>query len=426
VRGAALQRLFDLEQVPEELAAGVTEMRQCEELPYLRRMANGLALKLGQLVVDEPELVEFLTSEDWQVRQVAAEVLGRFECVGPETLGALVQAMTDSVSEVRQAVREALSSLVKREAGVVIQLRQALTEDDKEVRTNALLALAALRHEEVDEAAVVELLQHQYLGVCRAAAEVLGQFERVGSETVGALVQALADSDSELQQAVREALGSLARRDTRVVTKLRQALAEDDEEVRINALLVLAALQQGEVDETALVELLQHRDWRVRQAAAEVLGRFERVGPETVGALVQALVDSDFDVRKAAQQTLIEFARRDEFLTPVLLAGLSSINTKVRIRVAEVAGQLGDQCPNEIREVLRTMLGERRSDLKRAAAKALLELDLVDDEVTNVFVTELYEDDVSVHEEAYQSLLRIAGPECGLMVKQKVQESVRA
>jgi HEAT repeat protein len=183
--------------------------------------------------------------------------------------------------------------------------------------------------------------------------------------------------------------------------------------------LVLAALQQGEADEAALVKLLKHRDWRVRQAAAEVLGRLERVGPETVGALIQALIDSDFDVRKAAQQTLTEFARRDELLTPALLVGLNSINTKVRIRMAEVAGQLGDQCPKEIREVLRTMLGERRSDLKRAAAKALLELDLVGDEVTNVFVTELCEDDVSVHEEAYQSLLRIAGPECGLMVQQR-------
>jgi len=425
-RGASLKRLLDLEQVPEELATGVTKMRECEELPYLRQMADGLALKLGQLVADEPELVELLGSEDWQVRQAAVEVLGRLERVGPETLVALVQAMTDNNSTVRKAVREALGSLAKRDAGVMTQLRQALTEDDEEVRISALLALAALQQGEVDEAQLVESLQYQYLGVCRAAAEVLGQFERVGSETVGALVQALAASDSELQQAVREALGSLVKRGAGVVTQLRQALAEDDEEVRTNALLVLAALQQGEADEAALVKLLEHRDWRVRQAAAEVLERLERVGPETVGALMQALIDSDFDVRKAAQQTLTEFVRRDEFLMPVLLAGLSSINTKVRIRVAEVAGQLGEQCPNEIREVLSTMLGERRSDLKRAAAKALLELDLVDDEVTNVFITDFYRDDSEIHEQAYQSLLRIAGPECGLIVKQKVQESGRA
>ena len=428
VREAALQRLFALEQVPEELAAGVTEIRQREEVPYLRQMMNGLALKLGQLVADEPELVEFLMSEQWQVRQAAAQALGRLEEVEAETVSTLVRNLTYWNSDVQQATREALVSLAKQDAEAVSLLREALSEGDEETRVGALLALAALEQPEAtDEPQLVELLEHQNWRVRQAAAEALGRSERVGSETLVALVQALADSYSGVQQATREALVSLAKQDAEAVSLLREALSEGDEGTRVGALLALAALEQLEATyEPQLVELLEHQNWPVRQVAAEALGRSERVGSETLVALVQALADGNSNVQQAAQQTLIEFAERDELLTPALLVGLGSISTKVRIGVAELAGQLGDRCPEEIREVLRAMLGERRSDLRQAAANALLALDLVDDEVTNAFITDLYKDDAEVHEQAYESLLRIAGPECSLIVKKKGQKSLRA
>jgi HEAT repeat protein len=414
VREAALKRLLDLEQVPEELAAGVTKMRQCEELPYLRQMANGLALKLGQLVVDEPELVDLLASEEWQVRQVAAEVLGRLERVGPETLGALVQAMTDSDSDVQKAAREALGSLAKRDAGVVPQLRQALTEDD-ELRTNALLVLAALQQGEADEAALVELLEHRDWSVRQAAAEVLGQFERVGPETPGALMQALVDSNPEVRQAAREALGSLAKQNAGVVPQLRQALTEDDEEVRANALLVLVALEQGEADEVALVELLQHRDWRIRQAAVEVLGRLERVELRPFVALVLTLADSEPPVRKAAREALGGLAERDAGVVTQLRHALTEGDEEVRVNTLLVlALEQGEVDEATLVELLQ----HRDWRVREVAAEVLGRLERMGPETVGALVQALLADDYyEVWLAAQEALGNLAERDAGVVTQ---------
>jgi HEAT repeat protein len=129
---------------------------------------------------------------------------------------------------------------------------------------------------------------------------------------VPALARELKDTDLDARQAAIYTLKLYGTRAQAAVPALVEATQEGDTEPRIAAIqaltVVLGPLAQGEgavsaVD--ALMKSLKSSDVRLRQAAAEGLGRIGPVAIRAVPALQAAINDPSNDVRRVASEALL-------------------------------------------------------------------------------------------------------------------------
>jgi HEAT repeat protein len=189
-------------------------------------------------------------SQDANLRQTAAEALGR---IGPEAKGAittLVTILTDSDPNIRQAATEALGK---------IDPDWAASQAAKNERTRITALIETFRS----------------TGMPRATAEALGKLSPDGKkEAVPILVAGLKDNDWRFRQGVVQGLG----------------------EIGLSVQEVLPAL----------IVALKDSDSDVRRVAAQALGG-PNIAPgakEAIPALKVALEDSDSGVKKAATEAL--------------------------------------------------------------------------------------------------------------------------
>ena len=84
---------------------------------------------------------------------------------------------------------------------------------------------------------------------------------------------------------------------------------------------------------------LKSKNWQVRQAAAEALGRIG--SKEAVPHLIEALKDEDWNVRFKAAEALGEIGSKEA--APHLIEALKDENLNVRKAAAEALGEIGSK-----------------------------------------------------------------------------------
>ena len=236
---------------------------------------------------------------------------------------------------------------------------------------------------QVDRSDLVEQLQSFDWNLRARAAETLG---RIGDgRSVGPLVAALEDDDSDVRQKAAESLDTLgwqpknedeerlyfvAKKDWdkcvelngETVATLIGVLRDKNPQVRKKAAEALGQIENPAIK--PLVATLRDDKSEVRDRAAEALIEIGGVG--VIQPLIVALKDKHFYTRETAAESLGKIG--DRCAVKPLVVALSDAHWRVREKAAEALGRIGDSYAVE---PLIAALKDDDSDVRRKAAGAL-------------------------------------------------------
>ena len=158
-----------------------------------------------------PALIQALQDQYSDVRNNATGALGR---IGKDAVPALIQALQDQNLEVRFRAAYALRQIGTSEAikAAVSALMQLFRHQNKYVRVDAAGSLGQIGTPEAIKAAVpalIHLLQDQDVNVRRDAAGALGQIGEGAIDAVPALIHLLQDQDVNVRREAAGALGQI-------------------------------------------------------------------------------------------------------------------------------------------------------------------------------------------------------------------------
>ncbi len=214
--------------------------------------------------------------------------------------------------------------------------------DEREMR-RASLALA-----EIGKPAVGALIQAMDDFDDNVRWQAIVALQRIGAaeSAIPKLVESLADVDPDVRGAAAVALAKLHADDPSVVPALRQRLVDKHARVRADANWALWHLTAYEMAIPALVELLGHKDWMVRDAAVCHLAQ---IGGDAVPLLIAIVKRRKATGRAAAVRTLGLIGPRRNGTIAAVVAALDDSDAAVVQSAIKATGRLG---PNVVRELL--------------------------------------------------------------------------
>ncbi len=328
----------------------------------IRRIAAFAVQKIG----DIPALVQALDSEQYDIRCVAAEVLGQSD--SEQVLVELAQKLDDEKAYVRRLIVD----ILKRMGGeqVIPLLIQALADADKAVRQTAIEALGQIGIGENlysklrITSHLVKALNEPEPAVQWAAACALGHIR--DSDTVPALIHALRKNQTYVSRAISDALQQTVTHCS--VPHLVKFLKDDNAAIRQTVVMALGRIgDSGPGTILPLIELLHDCDQAVRRESVEVLGKFGN--SQAVSPLLHALHDQEWCVRWAAAEALGKLG--NSRATTPLLTLLNDSNHHVCRAAITALGKIGE---TSIVPFLIHELKSGNSAIRRAAREALTQI----------------------------------------------------
>ncbi len=282
-----------------------------------------------------PSLIEALSSSDSLLRRQATWGLRHLQA--QEAKEPLRKALTHETDPLtRHTMQETLqefeypSTYEEKINQLIAQIRNVQTPDEREAAVTAL--------GDMDSRVLAPLLTllHDEQGTVRSSAmrAIVGLsehrdadwFVRLHREHVQeALIQALADQESDVRAAVAQALGQWG--DKRAVEPLLAVIRDTDVDVRRAAVAALSYPKDERALEPLLTVFLTDDDMQVRSHAAEGLGRHLE-DSRAVNTLIQALQDGQSHVRQQAAELLCWL--KDERATEALIHALQDSDPEVR------------------------------------------------------------------------------------------------
>jgi HEAT repeat protein len=247
------------------------------------------------------------------VRQTAAESLGRLGKDGRSATDALTAALKDKADPVRAAAAESLGRIGPDAKSAAPMLVETLRDRkaDRSVRLFAAFALGRIdpTPPNLAVAALGEALQDADTpaDVRKASADSLGLLGKAAEDAVPALAEALKDMKNvELRRAAAIALGQVGPPAMKALTELRSATRDEDKFVRSHAVHAVAGLGKDAADAIPELVRLVKDDTvtEVRVAAAEALGLLGVKSPDAMDALTTASRSSQTVLREAAMEAL--------------------------------------------------------------------------------------------------------------------------
>ncbi|NER33903.1 MAG: NACHT domain-containing protein [Oscillatoria sp. SIO1A7] len=302
-------------------------------------------------------LCQALTDEDWEIRSLAVEALGKIS--SDAAVSPLATALDYEAAYVRRSAADALGKIGSPKAASV--LVAALEHEDPYVRRSAADALGEMAYPKAVEP-LAAVLEHEDYYVRRSAADALG---KIGSpKAISALGTALNHAASYVRRSAADALKEVSSQE--VLSPLLAAVKNEDAYVRRKAVDALGELMT-EAAVLPLAAALNYEDAYIRRSATNALGK---IGSETaVSALVAGLEHEDLYVRSSAANALGQIG--DEAAILPLMAALKDDNSDVRSRAANALGKIGDRSAVD---PLIAVLSDRNADVRWIAANALGEI----------------------------------------------------
>jgi HEAT repeat protein len=248
-----------------------------------------------------------------EVRQTAAEGLGRLGADAWSAVEPLTNALKDKADPVRASAAEALGRVGPKANEAAPLLVSALQDKkaDRYVRLYAAFALGRIGPMPPDSAvaALGGALSdaESPAEVRKAAADALGQLGEAAASGVPALAAALKDKQNlDVRRAAANALGQVGADGAKALPELRLAVKDEDKFVRCHALRAIGGLGKGGADAVPdLVRCLKEdSNTDARVAAIEALGSLGLNGSEVVDALTAASRSSQTVIREAALEAL--------------------------------------------------------------------------------------------------------------------------
>lgn len=214
----------DKEQLARRLLDKIEETEDEERYRSFRDQLYGLGPDVLPLLRDE------LTSYHYRRRMAAATNLGRLG--DSQAVGELVRLLNDPQAGVREMALFALGIL--GDTSVTDAILNSLNDYDADVRYRALVALSDLGYSQLEDV-LIRCMSDEAYGVREQA---LGQLRTIGTvKAVPAVLRALLERESEMQQMAEEALDRLVPKMTREHYKrLREELKPRERRLVLNYL----------------------------------------------------------------------------------------------------------------------------------------------------------------------------------------------
>jgi HEAT repeat protein len=287
-----------------------------------------------------PLLLTVLNDGDLSTRKAAIRALGKTR--SREAVMSLLPALRDNLGEIREEAVIALREIGDPESA---DLLVALLEDRHPgVRSQAAKTLDRFRWQPrndqeriLRDAAMGRFVSASDMGLSvldivtktltdGTATDKLGALDALGKiggeEVVPSLLAGLRDAECNVRVAALEALRDI--NDPRVLQPVIACLKHQEATVRAAA--AHALLPYGAQAIPALKRSLSDRNWAVRKAAIETLGRTK--DPTLVESLLPLLRDPDHDVREANCEALARIKSRAAI--GALVLALTDSQTSVR------------------------------------------------------------------------------------------------
>jgi len=337
-------------------------------------------------------LLQLLSDPEWRVKQAAAEALGHLGNQHPQVTDALLQLLSDPNWQVIEAAAEALGQLSSSQPRAIDALLRLLSDPNRQVKEAVVRALNQLGSEQSSvTAALLQLLSD--FDMKELAAMALVQLNGGQPSVINALLQLLLDPAWQTREVATKALKRLGSGKPHVIQYLADILSVtpsadllkqtgisqkiDEYKQSLDKSLVvrqLRLLKQVHIRHpffiTPLLRLLSDSDWRVREAAAEVLSRLSSEQTEVIDSLLRLLSDPEWQVRQAAAGALGQLGSVQPEVIDSLLRLLSDPRSHVRLTVAGAIRQLGSGQPHVV-DALLEILSRSSPSARQAAVEAL-------------------------------------------------------
>eukprot|EP00929_Paragymnodinium_shiwhaense_P062697 TRINITY_DN31300_c0_g3_i1.p1 TRINITY_DN31300_c0_g3~~TRINITY_DN31300_c0_g3_i1.p1 ORF type:complete len:1166 (-),score=232.78 TRINITY_DN31300_c0_g3_i1:168-3665(-) len=343
--------------------------------PRVRRTA---CIILGQMgthstsAMEEAGATKSLNEDQEAVRQVVAAA----------AVPALTASLKDPVPDVRRAAATALSHYGARAASAVSGLVECIEDEDKRTRQAVVKSLGQLvgrlRNAAADLPAVACILQKglkdEDADVRKSVAISLGQIGIHAVPTIGALTEALSDSNEEVRTRTAAVLGALP--PSTVVGALEPLLINlSDESVDVReatavAIGNLGSLVASQSVAEAVAVLFADLSGGVRKAALAAVGNFGEHAAPLVQQVAKLLRDAENEVQLQAANTLGKLGTYAATSVPALCSVLRENNEQLRRAAVLALGEMGESAAPAL-PAMCERIKDSSAGVRKAAASAL-------------------------------------------------------
>ncbi|HEV3021491.1 MAG TPA: HEAT repeat domain-containing protein, partial [Pirellulales bacterium] len=291
---------------------------------------------------DAASLAKQLTSANAEERADAADSLGELGAKAKTTVPALVKALQDKDAGVRGHAAHALGQIGDKRADVVNGLFALAADQDALVRRAALRALRNLRLPH--EVLMPKMVKALKTASPADAAAALATMAEAGEEAVPFLSECLDDKEACYWACL--ALGDIGPAAKAAVPHLAKLERHEEPQVRLQALVALGNIGPAAKSAVpAIVKALQgDKAEGVRYAAAFALGQIGAGDKASRAALAKTMDGDDPFLQVVSAWALARVAKDDKQVqdkaTTVILGGLTSEKVDVRRAAARALAEI--------------------------------------------------------------------------------------
>lgn len=269
---------------------------------------------------------EFLADPDEEVRQAAAETLGKYGVQAKQSVSLLVLVLNDKAP----VLKAVIDALVKIGPDAIPELLAVLQDTREPVRTAAANALVR-----IGAPAVPALIQKFSIRNEPLHEIVATLLLKIGRPAVPALIDGVDHPVDDVREHCARLLGRIDASEAQqqeAATKILQKL--ESEKLALHDTFVTSLVNLGKPAIDPLIQELDSPNAAVREDAAHALGEIEREPRKVVPSLVMKLGDVE-PVRQAAINALIRFG------SVAVNDLVQSLNKEERVRTGAVEALVG-------------------------------------------------------------------------------------
>ncbi|MEM1008922.1 MAG: HEAT repeat domain-containing protein [Myxococcota bacterium] len=319
----------------------LSQLRPPHIVPDLERMFQDPTARVRELAVQHlglfgqeglPALIRALQQTRWKsIRWIAAMEIGRFYEGARPALPAMRSALRDKSIQVRLAVIEALGNIGPTSTPLSTSLSTHLKSKSARERIATAQSLGLIGPTISRKACerLARALFSKYKELHEACIHALGL---LGKKSTPILRKALRSHPAQkIRQYAAKRLGYLPNITRITLQTLQRGLRDTSTEVQEACALSIGRIRHVKIKSIMQDALLRHKWWKVREIAAEYLGRNLHIS--SLRTLVKALEDTDTRVRVAVMSSISEYGN----LTKPYFKKLRSLEEDADLSIREAA-----------------------------------------------------------------------------------------
>ncbi|MFN6517070.1 MAG: HEAT repeat domain-containing protein [Nostoc sp. CreGUA01] len=395
-----------------------------------------------QRLIDD--LIKFLENDQWAIRRRAAqelEILGLeegFKNKISESLKKLYQQyFNENEDKVRTSILAAIVTIRKdylKDEIFISHLGEKLNKDDDRDEIVLEIVQELGKHKpgsiksEIIENLKKKLKKTNDDHLCAEILAVIDKHEQnheyiqnyfKSSPLIKNFIENLRNDDWQIRQKAAQGLGKLGSAAQNAVLELKRCVSEDsDIDVCSSALEAIVNISENQDAKGELVlwlsNNLKHDKWKIRQEAAQGLGKLGSAAQNAVLELKQcASEDSDSDVRHSALEAIVNISENQDAkadLVSWLIENLKHESWEVRQEAAQGLGKLGSAAQNAVPELKLRASEDSDVDVRYSALEAIVNISENQDtkaDLVRLLIENLKHESLEVRQEAAQKLGKV-------------------